>query len=82
MSRRENFDLEGHPFVELCDLLKLTALVPSGGIAKQAIAALDGFSIPFSAPNFNEFVVEATEPVDALMKLDLAAGVDVQIKLN
>ncbi len=39
MSRRETFDLEGHPFVELCDLLKLTALVPSGGIAKQAIAA-------------------------------------------
>ncbi len=35
--------------------------------AKQAIAALDGFSIPFSAQSFNEFVVETTEAVDGLM---------------
>ncbi len=35
--------------------------------AKQAIAALDGFSIPFAARSFNEFVVETTEPVEALM---------------
>jgi ribosome-associated protein len=35
----ENFDLEGRAFVELCDLLKLTGMRPSGGSAKLAIAA-------------------------------------------
>lgn len=35
----ENFDLEGRAFVELCDLLKLTGIRPSGGSAKLAIAA-------------------------------------------
>lgn len=35
----EQFDLEGRAFVELCDLLKLTGMRPSGGSAKQAIAA-------------------------------------------
>jgi ribosome-associated protein len=35
----ENFDLEGRAFVELCDLLKLTGIRPSGGSAKMAIAA-------------------------------------------
>ncbi|MFO7576881.1 MAG: RNA-binding S4 domain-containing protein [Pelovirga sp.] len=35
----EPFDLHGRPFVELCDLLKLTGNCPSGGAAKMAIAA-------------------------------------------
>lgn len=35
----EEFDLEGHEFVELCNLLKLTGLCQSGGAAKLAIAA-------------------------------------------
>jgi len=33
------FDLEGREYVELCDLLKLTGLCGSGGIAKLEIAA-------------------------------------------
>lgn len=35
----EEFDLNGRPFVQLCDLLKLTGCCPSGGNAKQVIAA-------------------------------------------
>ena len=35
----ETFDLNGRPFVELCDLLKLTGCCSSGGSAKLAIAA-------------------------------------------
>jgi len=35
--------------------------------ARQAIAALDGYSIPFAAPAFNEFVVEAPEPAAAVL---------------
>ncbi len=35
----EDFDLDGRPFVELCDLLKLTGICSSGGSAKQVIAA-------------------------------------------
>jgi glycine dehydrogenase subunit 1 len=34
--------------------------------AREAIAALPGFTIPFDAPVFNEFVVETTTPIDAL----------------
>jgi len=34
----EEFDLEGHAHVELCDLLKLTGLTHSGGSAKAVIA--------------------------------------------
>jgi len=34
----EEFNLEGHDYVELCDLLKLTGLTHSGGSAKQVIA--------------------------------------------
>ncbi len=33
-----NFKLEGRPYVELCDLLKLTGLCSSGGVAKHLIA--------------------------------------------
>lgn len=35
----ENFDLNGRPFIELCDLLKLTGSCSSGGSAKLVIAA-------------------------------------------
>ncbi len=34
--------------------------------AREAIAALPEFSIPFDAPVFNEFVVESTVPLDSL----------------
>lgn len=34
----EKFDLAGHEFIELCNLLKLTGLCPSGGVAKLVIA--------------------------------------------
>lgn len=35
----KTFDLNGHPFVALCDLLKLTGSCSSGGSAKQVIGA-------------------------------------------
>jgi len=35
--------------------------------AKQQIAGLEGFNLPFSAPGFNEFVVESDHPVDELL---------------
>ena len=35
----EEFDLQGREYVELNNLLKLTGLCPSGGIAKLMIAA-------------------------------------------
>ncbi|ORJ57134.1 aminomethyl-transferring glycine dehydrogenase subunit GcvPA [Geothermobacter hydrogeniphilus] len=35
--------------------------------AKQAIGALPGFSIPFSGPTFNEFVVEVPGDIDVLL---------------
>ena len=35
----ETFDLNGRPYVELCDLLKLTGCCSSGGSAKLVIAA-------------------------------------------
>lgn len=35
--------------------------------AKKMIAALDGFSIPFSSPTFNEFVVEVEGSVDQVL---------------
>ena len=34
----EKFDLDGRAYVELNNLLKLTGLSPSGGIAKMVIA--------------------------------------------
>ena len=34
----ENFNLDGHDFIELNSLLKLTGLCPSGGVAKMVIA--------------------------------------------
>ena len=34
----EEFDLNGHEFVELNNLLKLTGMCPSGGSAKMVIA--------------------------------------------
>ncbi len=35
----EEFALEGHDYIELCDLLKVVGLCASGGEAKQRIAA-------------------------------------------
>lgn len=35
----EHFDLDGHEFVELSNLLKLTGMRSSGGAAKMAVAA-------------------------------------------
>lgn len=34
----EDFELRGHEFIELCNLLKVTGLCGSGGMAKYAIA--------------------------------------------
>lgn len=35
----ENFELENHEFIELCDLLKVTGWCGSGGVAKAEIGA-------------------------------------------
>ncbi len=35
---KQQFNLDGHPYIALCDLLKLTGLVESGGRAKQLIS--------------------------------------------
>lgn len=35
--------------------------------AKKRIAEIEGFSIPFSAPTFNEFVVRAPRPADEIL---------------
>lgn len=35
--------------------------------AAKQIARIDGFSLPFSAPRFNEFVVRAQQPADQLL---------------
>jgi len=37
----ETFDLDGRPFIALCDLLKLTGSCSSGGSAKLVIAAAE-----------------------------------------
>jgi glycine dehydrogenase subunit 1 len=44
--------------------------------ARRAIAAIEGFSIPYSAPVFNEFVVRAPTEATALLRR-LAAGHNV-----
>ena len=36
--------------------------------AKQRIAEIDGYSIPFSAPTFNEFVVRGPRPANELLE--------------
>jgi len=36
--------------------------------AKQKFAAIEGFSIPFSAPTFNEFVVRAAKPAAEVLE--------------
>jgi len=38
MERLQEFSLQGHAFVELDDLLKITGLCDTGGTAKTAIA--------------------------------------------
>lgn len=46
---------------------------------KQAIAAIDGFSIPYSGPTFNEFAVrkEGASAKEVLAELDMLGGVDL-----
>ena len=34
----QEFDLDGHEYIELCNLLKLTGVAGSGGMAKMLIA--------------------------------------------
>ena len=50
--------------------------------AKQAIAALPGFSIPFAAPTFNEFVIEVEGDVDELLlrleEQEILAGIPLK----
>jgi glycine dehydrogenase subunit 1 len=50
--------------------------------AKQKIAALPGFSLPFSGPTFNEFVVEANEGADEVLRRlessDILGGISLQ----
>lgn len=43
--------------------------------AKQQIAALDGYSIPFSAPTFNEFVVRGPKAASEVLESVREAGV-------
>lgn len=43
--------------------------------AKKAIAAIDGFSIPFSAPTFNEFVVRGSKPATEVLESVREKGV-------
>ena len=38
---KQQFNLDGHPYIALCDLLKLTGLVESGGRAKQLIRQVE-----------------------------------------
>lgn len=39
INMKQQFNLAGHPYVTLCDLLKLCGLADSGGQAKQLISA-------------------------------------------
>jgi len=50
--------------------------------AKGRIAALPGFSLPFAAPTFNEFVVEAEEGAGAVLGRLEAAGILGGIRLE
>ena len=34
----QEFDLDGHEYIELCNLLKLTGIAGSGGMAKMLVA--------------------------------------------
>ena len=43
--------------------------------AKNAIAGLEGYSIPFSAPTFNEFVVRGPRPASEILAAVREAGV-------
>ncbi len=36
--------------------------------AKKRIAEIDGFSIPFSAPTFNEFIVRGSQPAEEILE--------------
>jgi glycine dehydrogenase subunit 1 len=51
--------------------------------ARRRIAALEGFSLPHSAPVFNEFVVRAPEPAEGLLRrLASAPGVTGGLALS
>lgn len=43
--------------------------------AKKAISALDGYSIPFSAPTFNEFVVRGPKPAAEILETVREKGI-------
>jgi glycine dehydrogenase subunit 1 len=43
--------------------------------AAQQITAIDGFSLPFSAPSFNEFVVRGPKPATEVLEGARQAGV-------
>ncbi|KXK03431.1 MAG: glycine dehydrogenase subunit alpha [Acidobacteria bacterium OLB17] len=43
--------------------------------AKNAIAAIDGYSIPFSAPTFNEFVVRGPRPANEILEAAREKGI-------
>ena len=43
--------------------------------AKKAIAAIDGFSIPFSSPTFNEFVVRGPRPATEILETARQKGI-------
>lgn len=50
--------------------------------AKKAIAAINGFSIPFSAPTFNEFVVRGPKPATEILEAARQKGVIGGIALS
>lgn len=50
--------------------------------AKKAIAAIEGFSIPFSSPTFNEFVVRGPKPATEILESAREKGVIGGIALS
>jgi glycine dehydrogenase subunit 1 len=64
--------------------LRRTALhnLSKAEYAKQGIAALPGYALPWSAPTFNEFVVAAPEPAAGLLnrleKKGILAGIPLE----
>ena len=43
--------------------------------AKKAIAAIEGFSVPFSSPTFNEFVVRGPRPANEILEAVRQKGI-------
>jgi len=51
--------------------------------AANKIAAIDGYSLPFSAPIFNEFVVRGRKPaIETLEKLRTGSGIIAGLALS